>query len=216
MPSIHLPYINIALDAFALVITLIILSTCINEFSNKKIGSRHFLLLQIAVAVALIADIVSWFGEGKTFLSAMILVSKTVASCACQVAIISFMGYLNANLYANSRVADCLLNIFRILCTFSILFCIGNAFFGYAFYVDAQGHYIRGENGTMSFIYLLFPIFSFFAVVLMSLFAKRSTKINRIAFIIYTLFPVVGVIIDYVFHGISLTYAGFTVSVLVI
>ena len=216
MPSIHLPYVNIALDAFALVITLIILSTCINEFSNKKIGSRHFLLLQIAVAVALIADIVGWLGEGKPFLSAMILVSNTVASCACQVAIISFMGYLNVNLYANSRVANCLLNIFRILCTFSILFCIGNAFFGYAFYVDAQGHYIRGENRMMSFIYLLFPILSFFAVVLMSIFAKCSTKINRIAFIIYTLFPVAGVMIDYIFHGISLTYAGFTVSILVI
>ena len=216
MPSIHLPYVNIALNAFALVITLIIFSTCTNEFSNKKMGSRHFLLLQISVAIALIADIVSWLGEGKTFLSAMILVSNTVASCACHVSIISFMGYLNANLYANSRVANSLLNIFRILCSLSIIFCIGNAFFGYAFYVDTQGHYIRGENAMMSFIYLLFPLLSFFAVVLMAIFARSSTKINRIAFIIYTLFPVSGVIIDYIFHGISLTYAGFTVSILVI
>ena len=50
----------------------------------------------------------------------------------------------------------------------------------------------------------------------MALFAKSSAKINRLIFFIYTLFPVAGVIIDYTFHGISLTYAGFTVSILVI
>ena len=136
MPSIHLPYVNIALDAFALVITLIILSTCINEFSNKKIGSRHFLLLQLSVSIALIADMVGWIGEGHPSLSIMTLISNTVASCACQIVIISFMSYLIANLYANSRAAKCILAIYRILCAFSLIFFIGNAFFEYAFAVN--------------------------------------------------------------------------------
>jgi sensor histidine kinase YesM len=50
----------------------------------------------------------------------------------------------------------------------------------------------------------------------MTFFAKSSTKINRFAFFIYTLFPVAGVIIDYTFHGLSLTCVGFTISILVI
>lgn len=216
MPSIHLPYINIALDAFALVIMIIIHSTCLKEFSSKKIGSRHFLLLQFSVIVALIADMVGWIGEGRPALSDMTLVANTVASCACQIVIISFMAYLISSLYANSLAAVCILNVFGILCIFSILFCVGNAFFGYAFSVNGQGHYIRSESGTMSLVYLLFPMLSFLAVVLLSIFAKSSTKVSRVAFIVYTIFPVAGVIIDYVFHGISLTYAGFTVSILVI
>ena len=57
MPSVHLPYVNIALDAFALVITLIIFVVCASEFSNKKIGPKHFLLLQAAISIALIADL---------------------------------------------------------------------------------------------------------------------------------------------------------------
>jgi signal transduction histidine kinase len=215
MPSIHLPYVNIALDAFALVVTLIILATCINEFSNKKIASKHFLLLQSAVVVALITDMLGWIGEGHPSLSVMTLVSNTVASCACQIAIISFMGYLIASLYANNRTAACVLNIFRVLCGFSIMLCVGNAFLGYAFKVDTQGHYTHSENEVMGLVYLLFPILSFFAVVLMALLAKSSAKLNRLAFFIYTLFPVAGVIIDYTFHGISLTYVGFTVSILV-
>lgn len=216
MPNIHLPYVNIALDAFALVITLIIFVSCASEFSNEKIGSRHFLLLQISVIVALISDMIGWLGEGHPTLSFITLVSNTVASCACQIIIISFMAYLIASLYANSRAARCVLTMFRVLCALSLLFSIGNAFFGYAFAVNDQGHWHRNDTEGMGLIYLLFPILSFFAIILLTFFAKRSAKINRAAFFVYTLFPVVGVIVDYTFHGISLTYAGFAVSILVI
>ena len=216
MPSLHLPYVNIALDTFALVVTLIILSSCISEFSNKRMGLKHFLLYQISIAVALVADMIGWFGEGHPSLSAMTLVANTVMSCACRIAIMEFMGYLVASLYSNSRAATCVLHIFRALCGLSITFCIGNAFAGYAFYVNETGHYVHSGNSAMGFIYLLYPILAAFAVILMALFAKSSTKINRLAFFIYTLFPAVGFITDYTFHGISVTCAGFTVSILTI
>ena len=216
MPSIHLPYVNIALDAFALVVTLIIFVACINEYSNRKTGSKHFLLLQSAVVIALISDMVGWFGEGRPALSVMTLIANTVASCACQIAIISFMAYLIASLYANSRAARCVLTMFRVMCVLSLIICIGNAFWGYAYSVNEQGHWHRTEIMGMGLVYLFFPILSFFAIILLTFFAKSSTKINRAVFFVYTLFPVAGVIIDYVFHGISLTYAGFAVSILVI
>lgn len=216
MPSIHLPYINIALDAFAFLVLLIIIVACISEFSSKKRGLNNFLVLQCSVAVALIADIIAWIGEGRPALAVMTLISNTVASCACQIAIISFIAYLVASLYPNSRAAAWILNIFRFLCMFFLAFCVGNAFFKYAFWVNAEGHYVHSERIAMGIVSLIFPILSFFVVILMSLFAKSSAKINRIAFIVYTLFPVAGVIIDYTVHGISLTYAGFTVSILVI
>jgi hypothetical protein len=95
MPSIHLPYVNIALDAFALLVNLIIFTACIKEYSNKKAGSIHFLLLQISVIVALISDMIGWFGEGHPSLSSITLVSNTVASCSCQIIIIGFMAYLS-------------------------------------------------------------------------------------------------------------------------
>ena len=216
MPSIHLPYVNIALDAFALVVTLIIFVACINEYSNRKIGSKHFLLLQLSVVIALISDMVSWLGEGRPALSVMTLISNTVASCACQIAIISFMAYLIASLYANSRAARCILTMFRVMCILSLILCIGNAFGGYAYSVNEQGHWHCTEITGMGLVYLFFPILSFFAIILLTFFATSSAKINRAAFFIYTLFPVAGVIIDYTLHGISLTYAGFAVSILVI
>lgn len=216
MPSLYLPYVNIALDTFALVVTLIILATCINEFSNKRIGSKHFLLYQISIAAALIADMIGWFGEGRPSLSVMTVTANTVMACACRIAIVGFMGYLIASLYSNSRAAVCVLYIFRALCGLSILFCVGNAFYGYAFHVTETGHYVHSGNTAMELVYLLYPILSFFAIILMAFFAKSSAKINRLAFFIYTIFPVGGVIADYTFHGISLTCVGFTVSILTI
>ena len=216
MSSLYLPYVNIALDTFALVVALIILITCINEFSTKRIGSRHFLIFQLSVVVALTADVIGWFGEGHPSLSIMTLVANTVMVCACRIAIIGFMGYLVSGLYSNSRAARCVLYIFRALCGFSILFCIGNVFYGYAFYVTETGHYVHSDNNAMGLVYLIYPILSVFAIILMAFFAKSSARVNRWMFFIYTLFPSAGFIIDYTVHGISLTCAGFTVSVLAI
>jgi sensor histidine kinase YesM len=126
------------------------------------------------------------------------------------------MGYLVSSLYANSRAATFILNVFRVICVFSILFCIGNAFLGYSFSVDAGGHYVHSGRAAFVVAYLAFPVLAFFAIILMSLFAKRSAKLNRVVFIVYTMFPVAGVIVDYVFHGLSFTYAGLAVSILII
>lgn len=216
MPSIHLPYVNIALDTFALVVSLIILISCIKEYSNKRIGSKHFLNYQILIAIALVSDIIAWLGEGHPSLSVMTLVANTVMACACRIAIIGFMGYLIASLYSNSRAASCVLYIFKALCVLSVLFCIGNAFSGYVFYVNETGHYVHSGNNVLGLVYLLYPIFAAFAIILMAFFAKSSAKISRLMFFVYTIFPIAGVIADYTIHGISLTCAGFTVSILAI
>ncbi|MBO5883491.1 MAG: histidine kinase [Clostridia bacterium] len=216
MPSINLPYINIALGAFALTVVLIIFATCFSELITKKSGSKHFLFLLLFVMTALSADIVSWLGEGHPELSTVIMISNTVASCACQCAIICFMGYLKYSLYTNSKAAACTLRIFQVLCVFSIALIIGNVFWGYAYTVNDAGHYVHNHESDLRFVYLLLPILSFFAILLMALFAKKTTRVNRFIFIVYTIFPIAGFTIDHVFHGFSLSYIGLVISVLII
>ena len=216
MPSINLPYINIALDSFALTVVLIIFATCFSELITKKSGSKHFLFLLLFVMTALSADIVSWLGEGHPELSMMILISNTVASCAGQCAIICFMGYLKDSLYTSSKAAACTLRIFQVLCVFSVALIIGNAFLGYAYTINDAGHYVHNHDSDLRFIYLLFPVLSFFAILLMALFAKKTARVNRFIFIVYTIFPIAGFTIDHVFHGFSLSYIGLVVSVLII
>ena len=216
MPSIELSYVNVALDVFGLMITLIIFSACLGEWVGRHTGSKCFLILLFFVMIALLADTASWIGEGHPELRLMTLVCNTVASCAGQIAMICFMQYLCQNLYRNSKAANFTLNVFRVFCCLSLAYAIGNAFFGYSFVVSSTGHYVHSEDTKMVVLHLLFSILSFFALILMALFANRSTRSSRMAFIIYTLFPMAGIIVDYTFHGLSMTYVGIVISVLVI
>lgn len=126
------------------------------------------------------------------------------------------MEYLISSLYANSKAAKLIGIVFHFLCALSIAFCIGNAFWGYSFYVNETGHYAHTGDYLMGFIYLLYPILAALTIVLMSFFAERSAEVTPIAFLMYTSFPVIGVVSDYTFHGFSLTGAGFAISILVI
>lgn len=216
MPIIELAYVNVALNILGLIFVTIIFSSCLGEWLKHRSGTRSFVVLLLFVMLALLADTVSWVSEGKVELGLVTLISNTVASCAGQIAMICFMRYLCINLYANSRGAAFTLNVFSVLCGFSVLYSIGNAFLGYSFVVSETGHYVHSENAAMVLFHLLFSIATFVALILMALFAKRSARSSRVAFIVYTLFPMAGIVIDYSIHGVSLTYVGISISVLVI
>lgn len=216
MPIIELAYVNVALNILGLIFVTIIFSSCLGEWLKHRSGTRSFVVLLLFVMLALLADTVSWVSEGKVELGLVTLISNTVASCAGQIAMICFMRYLCINLYANSRGAAFTLNVFSVLCGLSVLYSIGNAFLGYSFVVSETGHYVHSENAAMVLFHLLFSIATFVALILMALFAKRSARSSRVAFIVYTLFPMAGIVVDYSIHGVSLTYVGISISVLVI
>ena len=216
MPSINLSYVNVAMDVFGLCVMLIIFSACLGEWIHQRKGSIHFLYLLGFVIAALATDAMSWVCEGRVDLRTMTVISNTLASCFGQLAIVCFMAYLRQRLYETSKAAECVLNIFRVLCVFSLGYCIGNAFLGYSFSVNERGHWEHSENVTMVYLHLGFSIMAFVALILMALFATRSTKSSRVGFVIYTLFPIAGIVVDYTYHGISLTYVSIVISVLVI
>ena len=216
MPSINLSYVNVAMDVFGLIVMLIIFAACLGEWFRRKTGSIHFLCLLGFVIVALAADTVSWICEGNPELRTITVISNTLAFCSGQIAIICFMAYLCQRLYETSKAAECTLNIFRVLCVLSLAYSIGNAFFAYSFAVSETGHWEHSENVAMVYLHFGFSILAFVAMILMALFATRSAKSSRVAFVSYTLFPIAGIIVDYSFHGISLTYVSIVISVLVI
>ena len=216
MPSIELAYVNVALNLLGFLVVAIIFFACLGEWLKQRSGTKSFIVLLGFVMLALLADSVGWACEGRVEFAMATVIANTIASCAGQISMICFMRYLCINLYANSKAAAVTLTIFRVLCALSIIYCIGNAFYGYSFVVSPTGHYVHSENPAMVAIHLAFSITSFIALILMALFATKSARESRIAFIIYTVVPMVGIIVDYAYHGISLTYVSIVISVLVI
>ncbi|MBO7310208.1 MAG: histidine kinase, partial [Clostridia bacterium] len=216
MSSIHLPYINIALDAFGLFVMVIVFLSCINEhIRDKRSTSKPFMLLLIFVIATLISDLLSWIGEGKIELSTLTTVSNTVAVCFSYITIMCFMFYLRETMN-KTKLLSAMVWLFGVLSVVTIAFLIANAFYGYSFYVDEFGHYVRVDNIMMSVIYIQFPVLSFIAIILALIFTDTSDKMTKISFITYTIFPVLGVLLDYCIHGLSLTYIGLVLSVLII
>ena len=217
MPSLHLPYVNIALDAFGILVMLIVLLSCANErVRNKHSTSKSFIALLIFVIFTLIADLLSWIGEGNIWLSLLTTISNTVAVCFSYVTIICFMIYLKETLNNKSKLLAALVGLFSILGIIACVFLVGNIFHEYAFYIDEFGHYVRVDDTIMSVIYLQFPVFSLLAIFFSLILTKTSDKMVKRSFIIYTLFPIAGVLLDYFIHGLSLTYIGLVLSVLII
>ena len=217
MPNIHLPYVNIALDAFGILVMLIILLSCVNErIKNRRGASKSFIALLVFVIATLISDLLSWIGEGNVELSTLTTVSNTVAVFFSYVTIICFMFYLRETLNSKSKLLSGMIGLFGFLIIFTMIFLIANIFHEYAFYVDEFGHYVRVDDIMMAVIYLQFPVLSLIAIVLALIFTETSDKMIKHPFIIYTIFPITGVFLDYCIHGLSLTYIGLVLSVLII
>lgn len=217
MPNIHLPYVNIALDVFGLLVMLIILLSCVNEhIRNRRGTSKSFIALLVFVIATLISDLLSWIGEGHVELSTLTTVSNTVAVCFSYITIICFMLYFRETLNNKSKLLSAMVVLFGILIIITLIFLVANIFYKYAFYVDEFGHYVQIDDIMMSMIYLQFPVLSLIAIVLALIFTETSDKMIKRSFIIYTIFPIVGVLLDYFIHGISLTYIGLVLSILII
>lgn len=212
MPTIYLPYLNIALDIFGLIVILIIFFSSINEKLGKGKSQKYFFVLLPFVMLALVADTVAWICEGYTELNVMIVVSNTVAYCMGYFAIACFMRYMKDNLYKDSKTANLIASIFSVLAVISSASIIFSAVRGYGYAVDEYGHYIHADDFLTALIYVSFPALSFLAIIMLSAFAENASPIKKIAFISYTIFPVIGIVLDYVVHGVSLTYIGLVIS----
>ena len=210
------PHVNIALDIFGLLVITIIFLSCINEhIRNRATTSKSFIALLAFVTAALTFDMISWISEGQVQHSSLTVIANTLSSCLSYIAIICFMLYLRENL-TKTKLLDAMIWLFGVLGTVSIIYVVGNVSYEYAFYVDEMGHYVRNENTTTTVLYLLFPVLSFVAIVAAVLFAKGVEKMVKASFIIYTLFPMVGVLLDHFIHGLSVTYIGLVLSILII
>ena len=211
-----MPLLNIALDLFGLIITLIIFFSCLEERIKKETTSSTFLFLMGGIIVTLIADMIGWIGEGNLALSTMTVVGNTVAACFGYLSIFVFIFFLKETLHGKSKTVEIIVYLVGLLCLVSIVMVSINAYNGASFYIDEAGHYVHRQGGALMITHLQFPLFAFVIILLMVFFAKDVSIRNRIVCVLYALFPTAGVIFDYAVHGWSLTYVGMVISTMII
>lgn len=211
-----MPSVNISLDIFGIIVMLIIFLSCLEERLKKETKSNIFLVMMGAVLCALIADMLSWIGEGRPSLAALTIISNTVASCMGYVSIFCFIVYMWQNLFRNSKAVKVIVYIFGAMCILSAVLISINAYHGVSFLVDAHGHYVHSNDFFVMLVHFQFPVLSVIATVLMLFSTKDVSLRTKSFYFLYIIFPVLGVVLDYAIHGLSLTYIGMVVSVMII
>ena len=211
-----MPQVNIGLDVFAIIVTLIVFFSFLSERIKKENKSNSFLFLMIAIVVALAADVVGWICEGHTDLSLLTVIGNTVASCAGYLSIFFFIMYLRENLYKGNVAAKAIVVMVAVFCVACMIMVSVTSYHGNAFHVDGEGHYVHGEDHLLTMTHLIFPLMAFFTILLMVIFAKNVSVKNRCLYFVYAAVPTVGVIVDYSVYGWSFTYIGLAISTLII
>lgn len=211
-----MPNVNIALDLFGLVVMLIVFFSCLEERTHHKPRSTAFFWMMGLIMLSLVADAVSWIGEGRPHLSLMTVIANAAASSAGYLTIFCYILYLRGNLFRDSRAIKAVIVILGILCDIAVITVIVNTCTGAAYTFDEHGHYLYSHDPWTTVSRLQFPLVALLTTLLMTLTARKIGARNRIFYILYLLFPTLGFLLDFFIHGFSLTYIGMVISTLLI
>ena len=211
-----MPSINIALDIFGIIVMLIIFFSCFEERLKKESQSNEFLFMMGAIILALVADMLSWIGEGNPSLATFTMITNTVASCMGYTSIFFFVAYMWQNLFRNSRAVKAVVCVFGVVCLISAVMISVNAYMGQSFVVDSHGHYVHSDAFSSVLSHFGFPVLSLLVTASMLFLAREVLLSTRIFYLLYIVFPMIGVTLDYLVHGLSLTYIGMVVSTMII
>jgi hypothetical protein len=213
---IPLLHFNLFLDLLCLIMVMILLISCLSEKLRRRNSSIPFMMILSFTALTLLADMVSWLGEGHPNFAGMTISANTIGTCSCYLAILFFLYYLKEDAFHGNDKISLLFYFLCLVCIITIGFWIGDLFFHYAYEIDEHGHYVHEKNYLILILYLAFPLLSFLTVLLITVLNKRFRRTTRVFFVICTLFPMSGLLVDYFVHGVSMAYIGFVISILMV
>ena len=205
------PSVIVAMDLLGLLFTLILLLSCIFDYTREEMGGRAFLFLLASLALALGADGVAWLCEGNASMATLELVAHTVAHVLGYVTLLLLVRYLRQTLFYRNAAVQAVTVLLAILGGLAALLTIANARYGFSFAV-VDGHFTHGRYGLLLHAY---PIFVLACLALIILLARGLTPSKRLFCFVWVLFPLVGAVLDILFP-LSLSLIGKLVSVMLI
>jgi two-component sensor histidine kinase len=208
-----MPLVNFSLDLFAFLIVLIIFFSCLAENIKKETQSPVFLLLLGTVMVALIADALFQVCNGNTLYRTVTTVTATLTDCMGYLIFAILMHYLKRNLFRENRAFSIIVGLFDFLCAIFVLLSIANIFHGFCFSVDSSGTLVREDY---IWVTRLLPLAALFTIILTITITPDIQITTRLLYLLYPLFPIIGLMLDDIFPQLSFTYLGAMVSILII
>lgn len=205
--------INISLDIFGLVITLILFHSSLCEWNRVDGALFFFSALVFVNGIELFTDIIAWTVQGIPELAYINRIDNFVFYFLAGVINILYWNYIHEIVEFDPELWNKLNIIANIITVFSLLAVVLNCFFGFYFTVDDMGVYKRNPDTFM--ISNIGPTI----IVLMDIFLiiRGKAKVQKKAsLLLYLLLPVIFIFIQDFTFGLSLLYTVTLCSILIV
>ena len=200
-----LTQVNIALEAFAAVLTAVLLTNCLSDRAYDKRQRIQFIGMLVSLLIILLADGFVWAADGIADARVFLYIADTVNYIAGYGVILFFNRYLSnfvdnrkGRMKAHIKAFDVGFLIFSLL-------VLVNLPTGIYFRIAADGTYRRGE---LSWLSQVFPASALLTNTCIIAISQRLQLRKRVLLGIYTLIPFVRIVMDYFNPAWTLTYMG--------
>ena len=198
-------------NAICILILGILLASMV-RINLRSLRAKTFLVILIAAIVFCASDLLAGVLRGQTFFGANIIlwisnISYFLCTIVISVAWIIFaMDLLQNQIFKKTIIFITAIGIMLTLITLS------TPWTGLMFTIDSANLYSRGDY------VLLINLFNYALVFLayFYLYKSKADKTEKMAVILYPVFPLIASILQVLFYGISTAQVGFTASILLI
>jgi diguanylate cyclase (GGDEF)-like protein len=206
----------IEINTFAIIILLLIYHNIRFKTDKLLTEQKLFMMLLVMNIVVLITDSAITLLDGRdgTIVRFFLILSTVIYYILHSFICMVWTLYVDFQINRKSWRIKKLLIPMLIPSIISMVLSVLSAFSNYYFYIDSNNVYHRGR-----LFYLLAVICSAYVVHTIAYVLQYRKKINKpffTSFIVFSVPPLIGAVIQFMFYGITMIWIGITISLLIV
>lgn len=206
---------NIIIDTFSIALILILF------FASKKVHKTddqklYELLLLTNIAIAFI-DATTWIVDDGTFKGAreISLITNGILYAFAPSLGFVWLYYIDHKVYGEDYKSKKKKLYYAIPFFINIIICFITLFYPIYFHIDSSNRFVRNEP----YSYIPFALAFFYVVCATIIIIKNKKTIhpkNFYPLLMYMVIPIICMIFQIIFYGLTLMYCGFALSMVII
>lgn len=205
--------VNIGLDILGFLMAAVILICVLYEKYLSRTKASNFVGITISIMILLLSDAFVYTFDRDVSHPNLIYFFNTINFLADYVTLYFSMKYLGEWLYDSNGTYKKILISFNILFVIQVIILFINLFTGILFYVDPELGYMPGDLYILA---ELLPAIALPTAFVCVLAFKGLTRVGKLFFALFPIFPLIGLVFDIIFENTSISYLGALFSVMIL
>lgn len=208
--------VNIILELFSIMISVILLICLLLSVDRKTRLNRLFVCMISLNILILLSDAATWYFTGflGPYNQMIILAGNFCVYALAYIILAVFTDYLVTYISEHAKISRKIVYIVDIICIVAISLVIISQFNDLYYSLDDNGQYYRSDSYWLSQVWGIAMILIGMGVTIR--YRKSLGRADTVVLLSYGVLPVIAMLIQINFYGLSLLYAEATLSLLII